>query len=119
MISLLSFSNIQAQTATQKLNSAQIDELFKNTQKTPELQALPAKADILTEIVPGIIKLALQLAGIAGFVMAIYAGILLVTARGVDDQIKKGKDILLYSVVAIVIISSAFAIVSGIVSFKF
>lgn len=117
-LNLLEISSTFAQTQTQKLNEKQLEILFKDSQKTSELNALP-KADILTEIVPGLIKLSLQLAGVFGFVMAVYAGILLVTARGDEESVKKGRDILLYSIIAIAVISAAFAIVSGIVNFRF
>lgn len=114
----LPIATATAQTATQRLNTKQLDELLKDSQRTPELQSLP-NYDLLLDVLPGLVKLSLQLAGVIGFAVAIYAGILMVTARGNEEQVKKAKEILLYAVVAIVVISSAFAIVSGIVSFKF
>lgn len=118
LVFALPMATAAAQTATQKLNAKQLDELLKDSQRTPELQSLP-NYDLLQDVIPGLVKLSLQLAGVIGFAVAIYAGILMVTARGNDEQVKKAKEILLYAVVAIVVISSAFAIVSGIVSFKF
>jgi len=49
--------------------------------------------------------------GLIAVSMIIYAGILLVTAQGDDQQIGKGKKILLWAAVGLVLIMLSFAIV--------
>lgn len=116
-------SIVYAQTQKQRQSQAALDELFTGTQKTKELQNLPAmkgsQGDIISDIIPGVIKLSLAIAGACAFAMAIYGGVLMITARGNEESTKQGQEILIYAAVGIVIISSAMALVTGLVSFKF
>ncbi|MBU0667498.1 pilin [Patescibacteria group bacterium] len=52
--------------------------------------------------------------GLLAVVMVIYGGILYVTAAGEQDKLDKGKKIIMYAVVGIVIILLAFALVNTI-----
>lgn len=54
--------------------------------------------------------------GIVAVIMVIYGGILYVTAAGNQENIDKGKKIIMYAVVGIVIILLAFALVNTLLS---
>ncbi len=66
-----------------------------------------------------IIKFLLQITGGIAFISFTYAGILMVSARGNEDQIKKGKGILVWSILALGIIALSYAIVLGISQLQF
>jgi cytochrome bd-type quinol oxidase subunit 2 len=58
-----------------------------------------------------IINYFLGLLGLIAVAFLIYAGVLMVTAGGNEEQVKKAKKIITYSVIGIVIILLAFTIV--------
>ena len=43
----------------------------------------------------------------------------MLTARGVEDKLKHGKDILLWSIIALAIIAGSYALVLGVSQLKF
>lgn len=53
--------------------------------------------------------------GLVAVIFVIYAGVLMVTAGGDDDQVGKGKKILLWAAVGIVLVLLSYAIVSWVV----
>lgn len=63
-----------------------------------------------------IIRVGLGLLGTIAVVLVIYAGFLWMTAAGNEDKIKRAKDILKAAVIGLVIILSAFAITSFVIS---
>jgi type IV secretory pathway VirB2 component (pilin) len=63
-----------------------------------------------------IIRVGLGLLGTIAVVLVIYAGFLWMTAAGNQDKIKRAKDVLRAAVIGLVIILSAFAITSFIIS---
>lgn len=63
-----------------------------------------------------IIRVGLGLLGTIAVVLVIYAGFLWMTAAGNEDKIKRAKDVLKAAVIGLVIILSAFAITSFIIS---
>ncbi len=52
-----------------------------------------------------------SLTGAIFLVMVIYAGFLMLTSQGKEDQIEKGKNILIWCAVGIIVIASAYVIV--------
>lgn len=54
--------------------------------------------------------------GIVAVIMVIYGGVLYVTAAGNQENIDKGKKIIMYAVIGIVIILLAFALVNTLLS---
>ncbi len=56
----------------------------------------------------------LSFLGLVAVSMIIYAGVLLVTAQGEEEQINKGKKIILWAVIGIVVIMLSFVIVRAI-----
>ena len=84
-----------------------VSSIDKNTQGT--------WADILGNV----IKFVLGITGALALVSFTYSGILMVTARGAEDQIKKGKEMIFMSILALAIIAISYAIVLGISQLKF
>lgn len=69
----------------------------------------------LKENVVTYIQYFLTFLGILAVVMIIYAGVLMVTAQGEEDQIKKGKKIITWAAVGIIVIMLSFVIVEAII----
>jgi|GEM_PF-4717848 len=61
-----------------------------------------------------IIKLVLAITGSLAFAAFTVGGVMMVTAQGNDQQISKAKNIIFWSVLALVIIATSYAIVMGI-----
>ncbi len=72
-----------------------------------------------SDILAGIVKFILAITGALAFVSFTYAGVMMVTARGNEEQIKKGKDILLWSIIALAIIATSYSLVLGVSLLKF
>ena len=72
-----------------------------------------------TVIVAAIIKMALQICGALSVASFTYGGVMMVTAQGNDEKIKKGRGIITWSLLALVIIAVSYAIVLGITQLKF
>lgn len=70
----------------------------------------------LIVIIGNIIRIFLSLLGIILVVLILYAGFLWMTAAGNPDQVQKAKDIIKRAIVGLIIIVSAFAIVSFIIT---
>lgn len=96
-----------------------LDILLPNQRETIQEQeeqnrvALPG-GDFLGETVPAIITNIMYLSGFLIFIAIMYAGVLLVIARGNEEAITKAKSILTYSGVALAMISLGFAFIYGI-----
>jgi hypothetical protein len=70
-------------------------------------------------ILASVIKLILAVTGSLALLSFTVGGVMMITAQGKDEQISKGKGILLWSVLALVIIAISYAIVLGITQLKF
>jgi hypothetical protein len=75
--------------------------------------SLPS-GDLVTEIVPAIVVNLLYMVGFLVFVSFMYAGVLMVTGRGNDEMNTKAKNIIIWSGIALVLVSTAYAIIYGI-----
>ena len=53
--------------------------------------------------------------GLIAVVMIVYAGVLMVTAQGEEEQLGKGKKIILWAVIGLVVIMLSYAIVTMVV----
>lgn len=58
-----------------------------------------------------VINSILGVVGSLALVMFVYGGLIWMTSSGSSDQVKKGKDILIWAVVGLVIIFSAYGII--------
>ncbi|MEK9159413.1 MAG: hypothetical protein AAB383_01650 [Patescibacteria group bacterium] len=70
--------------------------------------------DFLGEIVPAVITNALYVTAFLIFIAFMYGGVLLVIGRGNEEATTKAKSIIIYSGVALVLLSLGYAIVYGI-----
>jgi hypothetical protein len=65
-------------------------------------------------ILSGIIQTILGITGSLAFIAFTVGGVRMVTSQGNEERITKGKTIILYSVLALIIIATSYAIVLGI-----
>ena len=96
-----------------------LDVLFPSEKTVIEDQSrtknvsLPG-GDLLSEVVPAAITNVFYLTGLLIFISITYGGILMVTGQGNEEVTKKAKTILIYSLVAVVVLSMGYAIIFGI-----
>lgn len=95
-----------------------LDNLLPKVKNTQGSQQLPSD-NLKTEILPRIIRIALALIGTVSFVIFVYAGIMLITSQGNEEQVTKFKNTLIYSAVGLAFIAAAYAIVSGVMQLVF
>lgn len=72
-----------------------------------------------SDILSNIIKTVLAITGALAFIAFTFSGIMLITARGAEEQIKKGKEMIYLSILGLAIIAASYAIVLGISNLKF
>jgi len=72
---------------------------------------LAAAGGTLGDNITQILNYFLGMLGLVAVAMLIYAGVLMVTAQGNDDQISKAKGIITYAAIGIVVIVLSFTIV--------
>jgi len=77
------------------------------------------QGELLTEIIPEIIKIILQLVGTFAFGMILYAGILMITRDSEDGKVKKAKTILIYSLIGTIVSLFAYIAVDAILLLNF
>ncbi len=117
----------QADAVKSKINNilgpASIDPPQGNSMPTtidPNAATSPLPTgDLKFEIIPQLIKILLALTGSFSFIVFVYAGIKLIIAQGNEEEVTKFKNILLWSAVGLVFITTAYALVSGIMQLVF
>lgn len=75
--------------------------------------------ELKTEVVPTAIKVVLGLAGTVSFGVFVYAGVMLIIAQGNEEDITKFKNILMWSLVGLIFITTAYALVRGVMQLVF
>ncbi len=106
-----------AETTTAK--PIDVDTLFPTEKKLIEDQSADknvslAGGDLLTETVPGIITNIFYLTGLLIFISLTIGGIYMVIGRGNEEANTKAKNIIIYSLVAMAVLSMGYAIIYGI-----
>jgi hypothetical protein len=97
--------------------SGESDAVRKNYAETGAVADLP---DISLEAAgTSIIKTILGWGSVFAIIAVVVAGVYYIIARGKEDDITKAKQILLYLIIGMVIMSSAYAVVSGVLDFRF
>lgn len=71
------------------------------------------------EIVPQAIRMTLILTGVASVGVFSYAGVMLVIAQGNEEEITKFKNILIWSLVGLAFVTTAYTLVSGLLRISF
>ena len=71
------------------------------------------------KIMADVIKIILGVTGSLALVAFTVGGVMMVTAQGNEEKISKGKGILYWSVLALVIIAASYAVVVGITQLEF
>jgi hypothetical protein len=66
-----------------------------------------------------IIQFILAITGSLAMLSFTYGGVLMVTAQGQDEKLSKGRGVLMWSIIALIIIAVSFALVFGISNLKF
>jgi len=77
------------------------------------------KADSWTLVIAKAIQLMLQITGGLAVLSFTWGGVDMITAQGNEEKIKKGRNIILWSLLALVIIAISYAIVTGISQLQF
>lgn len=67
-------------------------------------------------IIGNVIKAVLGIIGAVALFMFVYGGILLLSSGGRQDQIKKGKDVLIWAIIGIAVILTSYAVVSFVIA---
>lgn len=69
----------------------------------------------LEGIIANIIKKALTLVGTLALAFLVYGGFLYITAAGDTQQIEKGKKVIIYAIIGIIVIGLAYALVEFVI----
>ena len=64
------------------------------------------------DLVARLVKMILGLTGVLAIVMFMYGAVVISTSAGIDARIKKGKNIIFWAAIGIVVTFSAYAIVN-------
>jgi hypothetical protein len=75
--------------------------------------SLPS-GNVTSDFLPFFINTALSIAGTLVFVSLLYAGYLLIVANDNEEEIQKGKRILIYAAIGIAVMASSYALIYGI-----
>ena len=76
-----------------------------NVEKTEGEKSLMSNVNMLINVFTSVM-------GFLAVVMIIYGGFMLLTAQGDPARIKRGKDVVLYSVIGLILVMLAYAIVN-------
>jgi hypothetical protein len=88
----------------------------KGEVKTPVYQLeSPIKAETIPELIGSIIKAILGIVGALALLMFVYGGFVWLTSGGSADKIKKGKDIIVWATIGLIVIFASYALVSFVI----
>jgi hypothetical protein len=77
------------------------------------------KGSLKYDVIPAAIKIFLAVAATISFVVFVYAGVMLVIAQGNEEEVTKFKNVLIWSVVGLLFITAAYALVRGVLNLSF
>lgn len=69
----------------------------------------------LVDMIANIVKVGLGLVGAVALAVIVYGGFLYVSAAGDETQIKKAKTVIIYTVIGIIVIGVAYALVEFVI----
>ncbi len=90
----------------------------KSVEQSAGVNYVPT-GDLEAEILPASIKMFLGVVATISFAMFIYAGVNLIISQGNEEEMTKFKSMLIWSVVGLVIITMAYAVVKGVLDLNF
>lgn len=93
------------------------EEINLKASKLGVVQQLPTGD--WTVVLAGIIKIILAITGSLALVAITVGGVMMITAQGNEESISKGKNILLWSILALLFIAASYGIVLGITQLQF
>ncbi len=76
----------------------------------------PLGADSVNELVGRVINSVMGIVGSLALLMFVYGGLIWMTSSGSQEKVKKGKDILVWSAVGLIVIFSAYALTKFIIN---
>ncbi len=79
---------------------------------------LPTK-DLKDDIIPQAVNFFLGMVATISFGMFLYAGVNLVISQGNEEEMTKFKNMMVWSIVGLVVITLSFAIVKGVLNLQF
>jgi len=89
--------------------------LIHAAQAATSLQNPLGTAD-LRLIIGNIIKAALGFTGVIALLMFVYGGFLFLTSRGNMEQVKQGKNTLIWATIGLVVIFTAYTVVNALIA---
>lgn len=93
--------------------------LPSSTSTTGKKETALPEGNLKKSIVPQAIKFTLILTGVASVGVFSYAGVMLVIAQGNEEEITKFKNILIWSLVGLAFVTTAYTLVSGLLQISF
>ncbi len=96
------------------------DAFNSNLNSTAEKAAYkinPDDTDALADSINSMINIVLTLLGVIFIGLSVYGGFLYMTARGNEEQTKKGQSVIVQSLIGLIIVLSAYAISFFVFSF--
>lgn len=95
-------------------------ENTKGTKEYTDIQAVAQLPDLTVEsAITSVIKTILGWSIIIALIALLVAAAYYLIAQGQEDNLGKSKDIIVYLIIGLAIMASAYAIVTGILKFKF
>jgi hypothetical protein len=89
--------------------------LIHAAQAATSLQNPLGTAD-LRLIIGNVIKAALGFTGVIALLMFVYGGFLFLTSRGNMEQVKQGKNTLIWATIGLVVIFTAYTVVNALIA---
>ncbi len=90
-------------------------EMLNKTAQASNLITSPSQASNIYEIAGYIINIILGFVGVIFLILVIAGGYLWMTAGGNEDKVTKGKNLLIQSIIALIIVLSAFLLTNFVV----
>lgn len=90
------------------------EELIEGSPQGQSTGTSLPEGDLQADLIPFIVNTLLSAAGTFIFISFLYASFLMITANDNEENLQKGKKILLYSVIGAVIMATSYAIIYGI-----
>jgi hypothetical protein len=103
----------QTPAATQS-SCEELRSHFPNSNITANINDLPKYCNVESVYIK-VINISLYAIGAVAVIMIIYGGYMYMTARGNEEQAKKGRSILIWAILGLVVVLAAAALVNAVV----